>query len=135
MNYGRMILLMILAGVLSTMNNWVNSIDDIRFTLNDVYMISLMTGWMVLGMGLLDSSVYWSSIGGATVLASIVAIRKQLFISETQYLTGMIPHHSMAIHMSKKLLEKGGSKTLPNLPQQIIDSQIKEIVEMKRVLS
>jgi hypothetical protein len=33
---------MIIAGSLSTMNVWVDKISDIRFSLNDLYMILLM---------------------------------------------------------------------------------------------
>jgi Domain of unknown function (DUF305) len=133
--YGKMIGIMILAGLLSTMNVWAYSIDDVRFTLNDIYMISLMTGWMILGMSLLDGSTYWSLIGSVVVLGSLYAIRTQLFINETQFLRGMIPHHSMAVHMSKMLEEKGGSKALPQLPIQIMESQMKEIQDMKQALS
>ena len=42
-----MILIMILAGALSTMNMWVVSWEHIQFSLNDVYMIALMTGWTI----------------------------------------------------------------------------------------
>ena len=42
-----MIIFSLLAGTLSTMNIWVAKSDDIRFHLNDVYMILLMTSWMV----------------------------------------------------------------------------------------
>jgi hypothetical protein len=33
---------MIVAGALSTMNVWVDKISDIRFSVNDLYMILLM---------------------------------------------------------------------------------------------
>ena len=51
-NYTVMFVIMILSGLLSTMNVWVDKYDDIRFSMNDVYMIMLMTGWMFLFMGL-----------------------------------------------------------------------------------
>jgi len=47
-----MFIIMILSGALSTMNMWVDKYDDIRFSLNDVYMIGLMTGWMFFFMGI-----------------------------------------------------------------------------------
>ena len=111
------------------MNVWVDSIDDIRLSMNDIYMIGLMTGWMVLFMGVYYGSSYWSFVGLATVLLCLVGIRTQLFISERQFLLGMIPHHSMAVHMSKKLLEK--PNTVPDLLQAILTSQEKEIQYMK----
>jgi hypothetical protein len=44
---------MLLSGLLSTMNVWVDKVDDIRFSINDAYMTLLMTGWMFLFMGLI----------------------------------------------------------------------------------
>ena len=43
---------MIIAGLLSTMNIWVDKYQDIRYSMNDVYMILLMAGWMLFFMGL-----------------------------------------------------------------------------------
>ena len=52
-HYVIMFVIMVLSGILSTMNVWVDKIDDIRFSLNDAYMTLLMTGWMFLFMGLI----------------------------------------------------------------------------------
>ncbi len=41
-HYIIMFFIMIVAGALSTMNVWVDKISDIRFSLNDVYMILLL---------------------------------------------------------------------------------------------
>ena len=41
-HYIIMLFIMIVAGALSTMNVWVYKISDIRFSLNDLYMILLM---------------------------------------------------------------------------------------------
>jgi hypothetical protein len=35
------------------MNIWVDKLDDIRFSINDAYMILLMSGWMFLFMGMI----------------------------------------------------------------------------------
>ena len=51
-HYTIMFFIMILSGLLSTMNVWVDKLDDIRFSINDAYMILLMSGWMFLFMGL-----------------------------------------------------------------------------------
>jgi uncharacterized protein (DUF305 family) len=45
----------------------------------------------------------------------------------------MIPHHSMAILMSKRLAEK--PNTIQPLLKQIIETQEKEILIMKNYLS
>ena len=124
---------MIAAGALSTMNVWAARLDDIRYSLNDAYMIALMTGWMILFMGLYNGDKVPAAIGGLLVIASIAAIRAQLFVTQEQYLLGMIPHHSMAVTMSRRLLEKGTQLT--PFVQNIIDTQEKEITAMKTVLA
>ena len=45
-HYTLMFVTMFLAGLLSTMNVWVDKYEDMRFSLNDLYMTLLMTGWM-----------------------------------------------------------------------------------------
>ena len=39
-HYVIMFFIMILSGLLTTMNVWVDKADDIRFSLNDLYMIN-----------------------------------------------------------------------------------------------
>ena len=122
--------IMILSGLLSTMNVWADKLDDIRFSLNDVYMILLMTGWMFFFMGLFARS--WATLAFGAVLAvvSFWCIRTQFLITPTQFLAGMIPHHSMAVHMSRKLLERGPSQ-LSAFAKTIVEQQKKEIAFMK----
>lgn len=129
-HYVVMFIIMLLSGSLSTMNVWADKVDDIRFSLNDLYMTLLMTGWMFLFMGLYYKERNVLVIGALMVVVNIWCIRTQFLITETQYKLGMIPHHSMAIHMSKKLLEKE-NKIAPFL-KNIVDTQEKEIVFMKK---
>jgi hypothetical protein len=112
------------------MNIWVDKIDDMRLSINDVYMILLMTGWMFLLMGLIYKETKIFFIGLAMVLVNIWCIRTQFLITETQYKLGMIPHHSMAVHMSKKLSEK--ENTILPMLQKIINEQEKEILIFKK---
>ena len=127
---------MILSGLLSTMNIWVDKLDDIRFSLNDGYMILLMSGWMFLFMGLIYQEPKVFFIGLAMVIINIWCIRSQFLVSETQYKLGMIPHHSMAVHMSKKLLERENDinniNDISSLAKSIITNQENEIVFMKQ---
>jgi hypothetical protein len=122
--------IMVLSGVLSTMNVWVDKIDDIRFSLNDAYMTLLMTGWMFLFMGLVYQEMVVGFIGLSLIIFNIWCIRTQFMITETQYTLGMIPHHSMAVHMSKKLLEKE-TKMVPFVTN-IIKTQEDEISILKK---
>ena len=145
-----MLIIMIFAGLLSSMNIWVDKLSDIKIHLNDVYMTFLMVGWMFVFMGIyyLNSSNF--IIGLLLVITMLYCIRNQVFINENQYLNGMIPHHSMAVLMSRKLLEKyngkyngkyddknnsnGNSSLHPEIKQlamNIISSQQNEINLMK----
>jgi uncharacterized protein (DUF305 family) len=121
-----MFVIMLVSGILSTMNMWVDKYEDMRFTLNDVYMISLMTGWMMLFMGLFYRNVIATIFGLIMILMSILCIRMQLFITEKQYRMGMIPHHSMAVHVSKQLLKKDNS--IQSFLKHIIKTQSNEII-------
>jgi len=129
-HYTIMFFIMILSGLLSTMNVWVDKLDDIRFSINDAYMSLLMTGWMFLFMGLIYQEIYVFFIGVLLIIINVWCIRNQFLLDETQYKLGMIPHHSMAVHMSKKLLEKENNIT-PFL-QHIIQTQENEILFLKK---
>ena len=129
-HYLTMFFIMILSGLLSTMNVWVDKLDDIRFSINDAYMTLLMTGWMFFFMGLVYREISVFCIGLSLIVINIWCIRNQFLIDETQYKLGMIPHHSMAVHMSKKLLEK--ENTISPFLQHIIKSQEDEILFLKK---
>jgi hypothetical protein len=127
-----MVICMFFAGYASTMNNWIDKLDDFRFSLNDFYMTGLMVGWMLFFMGFFTLHLT-KAIGGLVVVAVFFAfIRTQSFVTEIQFLKGMIPHHSMAIMMSKRLEKKPNS--IQHLLDQIIQNQEKEIILMKSYL-
>ena len=129
-HYLVMFFAMILAGLLSTMNVWADKVDDVRFSLNDAYMTLLMTGWMFVFMGIFDQTVTIGVFGLVLAIVNIWCIRNQFLIDDSQYMTGMIPHHSMAIHMSKRLLEKR-TKISPFV-ENIIQTQEREIQILKQ---
>lgn len=129
-HYIIMFFIMILSGLLSTMNVWVDKYDDIRFSINDLYMILLMSGWMFFFMGLIYQEMYIFIIGILLVITNIWFIRTQFLVTETQYKLGMIPHHSMAIHISKKLSDK--KNNIQPFLENIINTQEKEILLMKK---
>jgi len=127
-----MVICMFFAGYASTMNNWIDKLDDFRFSLNDFYMTGLMTGWMLFFMGLFTLNIYKATGGLMVAVVFFALIRTQLFVTEVQFLRGMIPHHSMAVMMSKRLEKKPNS--IQHLLDQIIQTQEKEIVIMKSYL-
>ena len=136
-----MMIMMFISGLLSSMNNWVDKISDIQFHINDIYMSLLMCGWSLILMGIYYIHYKILIIGIIVTLIIMYCIRNQLFIDETQYLKGMIPHHSMAVLMSKKLIEKENKTNTFNLIplvkkfiNNIIDTQNNEIKFMKTIL-
>ena len=129
-HYTSMFFIMIFAGILSTMNVWVDKVEDMRLSINDVYMILLMTGWMFFFMGLLYREASVLLIGVCLVIVNTLCIRTQFLVTETQYKMGMIPHHSMAVHMSRKLLEK--ENTIEQFLKNLIHTQESEILILKQ---
>lgn len=130
-HYTIMFFIMIASGLLSTMNVWADKLDDVRFSINDVYMTLLMSGWMFLFMGLIYREPAIAFIGLSLIIINILCIRNQFLINETQYKLGMIPHHSMAVHMSKKILEKENNIPISEFAKNIIKNQENEIKFLK----
>ena len=139
-SYLVMFIIMIISGLLSTMNIWADKASDIRFSINDLYMVLLMSGWMFLFMGLYYRQLNIGAIGLCIVFIIIWCIRTQFMVTKQQYLLGMIPHHSMAILMSKQLLKKEEEKEKEEKEEntdfeifleKIIDTQENEIMYMK----
>jgi hypothetical protein len=125
---------MILSGVLSTMNVWADKWDDVRLSMNDAYMILLMTGWMFLFMGLYHRDRAVIGLATVVVIVMLWCIRTQFMVTTEQYRLGMIPHHSMAVLMSKRWMEHHSHKSSPEWEEfisHIIRTQEKEIEWMK----
>lgn len=133
MNYTSMILIMFVSGLLSSMYVWADKLSDIRISINDIYMIFLMTAWMCFFMALLHKDTKVILISTAALAAAYYAIRNQLFVTADQYFKGMIPHHSMAVLTSKRLLENHPRLTSEEqqFVKNIITTQENEIRWMK----
>jgi hypothetical protein len=128
----QMTIIMIISGLLSSMSVWADKVNDMRLSINDIYMIVLMTAWSVFLMSFLHKNITQSIISGLIILATYYAIRKQLFINIKDFYRGMIPHHSMALLMSKRVLEKEGlTKSDREFAKNIIKTQSAEIEWMK----
>jgi hypothetical protein len=134
-----MVITMIIAGLLSTMNVYAYNINDVRFTLNDIYMISLMIGWSLL----LFTLVYYPYINNSMIIIIISIlmisiafffIRTQAFIDDRQFLNAMISHHSIALSMSTKINKKTNNPRIKKLSEEIIKLQQKEINIMNDIL-
>jgi hypothetical protein len=131
-----MVVISIISGLLATMNIWVDKVSDMSLSLNDLYMALLMTGWMIFFMGLYDGNRPYLIYGALCTILILYFIRSQTFIWKKQYYTGMIPHHSMAILMSKDLLNNDTTldRNERAFVQGIIKVQENEIKWMKNRL-
>jgi hypothetical protein len=132
MKVAAMFVISMLAALLSSMSVWADKWDDIRLSLNDFYMAFLMTGWMFFLEGIWMVHMSYIVGGAILILASFLCIRFQAFVDIQQYIRGMIPHHSMAILMSKRLIGKYGQSVLGSLPSEIIKNQESEIRYLKK---
>jgi hypothetical protein len=94
-------------------------------------MALLMSMWMVFLMAALARDYKTGLVGLVGVLLVFFLIRGQVFITPRQYALGMIPHHSMAVLMSKRVLERPVEPRLQALATSIIQSQEEEIDVLK----
>ena len=127
-----MFVIMFIAGLLTTMNVYTTNFDDMRWSLNDVYMSLMMCGWMFLIWGVVYQNTKQTIIGLMLLTIAFYGIRTQFLITPNQYIKSMIPHHSMAITMSKELLQnQQPNAQLTSLANSIITTQQSEINLMK----
>lgn len=130
-HYIFMFFAMILSGLLTTMNVWADKLDDIRFSLNDIYMVLLMTGWMFFFMGLMYQERGVFLFGLTLVALFFTCIRTQFMVTSKQYALGMIPHHSMAVLMSKRAIKNGADPFTREFARNVIIQQENEIKLLK----
>ena len=73
-HYVVMFFIMIISGLITRMNAWADKPNDIKISLNDVYLIFLMSGWMLLFMGIFYKSLYAFLFGLALVICNNIII-------------------------------------------------------------
>jgi hypothetical protein len=118
----------------------VDTFDHVYLSLTRLYMALLMVSPMALLMLGSMRKMYSSrklntiiSLGSISVfILSLVFLRNQTFISDREYMQAMIPHHSSAIMTSKHAMIK--DPEVKKLSEGIIESQEREIVQMKKML-
>lgn len=72
-------------------------------------------------------------IGSAVVLAvSLWLVRSQATVGDADYMEAMIPHHSIAVLTSTRAHIR--DPRVRKLADQIIEAQVREIAEMKRLI-
>ena len=69
-----------------------------------------------------------------SISVSILLLREQLLVDDKQWLKRMISHHSTALTTSHKIYNKTSDPNIKKLSKQIIETQEKEIEQMKSML-
>lgn len=116
-------------------------VDHLYLSTNRLYMTTLMITVMAVVMLLFMRSMYQDQrtnmfiIGGSVALfvAALFCVRHQVFIDDKRFMQSMIPHHSIAILVSKNADLK--DPEVKKLAQDIIKAQEREIAQMKHILT
>jgi len=118
----------------------VYSIDHVMFSVNRLIASLVMACVMMIVM----LAFMWSMYRGTRAKIAVVVVagllgvtllavnRRQSLIDDTRFMKSMIPHHSIAVNNARK-----ASITDPRvrkLADQIIESQVREIAEMKLLI-
>jgi hypothetical protein len=118
----------------------VYSMDHALFSINRL-IASLV---MACVMALLMLGFMWSMYGGRAVKVGIVAgavlglvsllplNRSQTLVADVSFMKSMIPHHSIAINNARKAALT--DPRVRKLADEIIESQVREIAEMKLLI-
>jgi hypothetical protein len=114
--------------------------DHVAFSLNRLIASLLMGAVMTAVMLGFMWSMYEGRnlkvgvLAGAVLAAGVLLYvnRSQALIGDTAFMRAMIPHHSIAINNARKATLR--DPRVRELADGIIESQVREIAEMKRLL-
>ncbi|WP_276165433.1 DUF305 domain-containing protein [Zobellia alginiliquefaciens] len=112
-------------------------IDHFWFSETRLFMTLIMGGSMIIIMLLYMLNMYKSKktniailgLGVVMIIGAIGLVRSQVTVTDTDYMEGMIPHHSIAILTSERAKIK--DVRVRELADDIIKAQRKEIMEME----
>lgn len=118
----------------------VASTDHIYLSVTRLYMTLLMVTPMALLMLAFMPGMYKNrklngiiiTVSISVFIATLAFLRNQTFISDIQYMRGMIPHHSSAILTSQNAHIQDAE--VRKLADAIIQAQEQEIAQMKAML-
>jgi len=118
----------------------VDQFDHVMLSFTRTYMTILMIAPMSIIMILMMGSMYQNKKLNAIIISTAVVVfvgvltllRTQTPIKDIQYMKAMIPHHSSAIMVSQEATFE--DPELQKLATEIIEAQIKEIAQMKKMI-
>lgn len=119
----------------------IYSLDHATFSINRLVASLVMACVMTIVM----LGFMWSMYHGKATKIAVLAVaavlgvvllltnRSQALISDASFMRSMIPHHSIAINNARKA--SISDPRVRELADQIIESQVREIAEMKLLLA
>lgn len=119
----------------------MDQFDHFSITVTRIYMALCMIAIMAIIMLLYMLNMYRDKrLNTLILLGSVVVffgflgmLRNQTFISDVQWMRGMIPHHSSAIMTSQMAHLKDAQAR--KLALEIIEAQKREIAEMREIIN
>ena len=117
------------------------ALEHVRYSETRTYMALMMGAAMAIVMlafmfGMYkDKRLNFAILAGAAILfaGSLWLVRSQATVDDVSYMKAMIPHHSIAIMTSERAHIK--DPQVRRLADGIIDAQVREIVEMERLIA
>lgn len=141
-NYSRFFLMLSVSFVVMHLTMYLNTetLDHVYLSSNRLYMTTLMITTMAVVMLLFMRSMYQNAQANAMIIigsivlfvAALLGVRNQTFIDDKRFLQSMIPHHSIAILVSKHANLK--DPEVKKLAHTITEDQEREIAQMKQIL-
>ena len=140
--YPRFFLMLAVSFVVMYIVMYLNiyELDHVYFSLTRFYMTILMITPMALIMLLFMQHMYKNGrrngliIAGSisVFIAALLMVRSQTFVNDTLWMKAMIPHHSIAIMVSKRADIR--DPEVRQLADSIIAAQEREIGQMKTMI-
>jgi hypothetical protein len=143
MGYGRFAAMVATSTVVMFALMYLNTyaVDHVEYSQTRTWMAVVMGATMaVIMLGFMWSMYAGNGKKAAIILGGAVGfalalwlVRSQKTVGDVSYMKAMIPHHSIAILTSERAHIK--DPEVRRLADGIIDAQVREIVEMKRLIA
>lgn len=124
---------LLLSNVMLTFKNGVYShINKLYMSLFMGFTMGIIMVIIMLILGYTDTYlIILLIIFTIATIILIILIRGQVSITDREFAKSMIEHHDMAIFMASKVLDKSTNEKIRELATNIVDTQQKEINDMK----
>ena len=133
--------------VMSIVGISFNPMNMLAFRVDDLYLsLTLFYGGLIMASNMIwaHEIIHFIQHGkmnyfvfGTGIILTIITtliIREQIFVDDDQWLRRMISHHSTALTTSHKIKNRTQNAELKKVAEDIIDTQEREIDQMKQLL-